>query len=292
MCIYTTSPLGGAADVTATKGYLQRGRRRRSPSCDSLSTWGVGGRRVRDFSDWTGQRVGGRSHSNIFTDRNTTEVTFCIYTQHKLFFSLLKKRSKNELFFFRVVIPVIGSDWQQITWSDFTDKNKQVVEEGEEEAGRFPFGSVVAASLSFPFLFLNFLEHVKKKKNHIQDTEFRTDSGNFCCLMRCFNILRLLDGKWEADIQGHREGSGNFFSFFFFLGYAVFKKTFWHFGTFSVLVEPKDPSFKDSSEALDHWQAAGPWAWARASGGLANVYVKKYTHTRKKNKNKILLKEK
>lgn len=170
MCIYTTSPLGGAADVTATKGYLQRGRRRRSPSCDSLSTWGFGGRRVRDFSDWTGQRWGGRSHSNIFTDRNTTEVTFCIYTQHKHFFSLLKKRSKNELFFFRVVIPVIGSDWQQITWSDFTDKNKQVVEEGEEEGGRFPFGSVVAASLSFPFLFLNFLEHVKKKKKFTSRT--------------------------------------------------------------------------------------------------------------------------
>lgn len=83
---------GVAADVTATKGYLQRGRRRRSPSCDSLSTWGVGGRRVRDFSDWTGQRVGGRSHSNIFTDSNKTEVTFCIYTQHKLFFLSPKKK--------------------------------------------------------------------------------------------------------------------------------------------------------------------------------------------------------
>lgn len=60
---------------------------------------------------------------------------------------------------------MIGSDWQQITWSDFTDKNKQVVEEGEEEeAGGFPFHSVEAASFFSPrffLLFLNFLEHVQ-----------------------------------------------------------------------------------------------------------------------------------
>lgn len=71
----------------------------------------------------------------------------------KLFFSLLKKRMS--FFFFRVVIPVIGSDWQQITWRDFTDKNKQaVVKKEEEEAGWFPFS--LRGFLVFPISFLKF----------------------------------------------------------------------------------------------------------------------------------------
>lgn len=191
-------------------------------------------------------------------------------------------------FFFRVVIPVIGSDWQQITWSDFTDKNKQVVEEGEEEeeAGGFPFHSVEAASLSFLFLS-SFFE--------LFGTCSEQTVGIFGNIFAAWCDVLTFWGYWMGNekpiFKVIEKDVAISFLFSFFLGYAVLKKTFWHFGTFSVLVEPKDPSFKDSSEALDHWQAAGPWAWARASGGFANIYVKKHTR-KKKNKNKILLKEK
>lgn len=101
-CIYTTSPLGGGQRTWRQQKVIYNA----DDEDEALLVirWAHGG---SGEGGWGTSLIGrdrewggGVIQTSLHTDSNTTEVTFCIYTQHKLFFSLLKKRSKNDLFFF------------------------------------------------------------------------------------------------------------------------------------------------------------------------------------------------